>query len=59
MFTSLDALCTVGTEIPVDRLDDTTGTGPLAYAACLALCAWWMGPPCLVACIPLFFTPSP
>lgn len=33
--------------------------GPLAYAACVALCAWWMGPACFAACIPLFVAPGP
>ncbi len=59
MASSLDALTTVGTELTGEHLNVPTGTGPIAYAACVVLCAWWMGPPCLVACIPLFFVPGP
>lgn len=59
MTSSLDILSARGPELTSDLLDAATGTGPIAYAACVALCAWWMGPPCLVACIPLFFVPGP
>jgi len=62
MISSLDtlaALSALGTELTGEHLDAPTGTGPIAYAACVALCTWWMDPPCLVACIPLFFTPVP
>lgn len=59
MNTSLDTLAASCFELTSEQLGDTSGTGPVAYAACIALCAWWMGPPCLVACIPLFFTPTP
>ncbi len=43
-------------EVAIDAVEPA---GPLAYAACVALCAWWLGPACFVACIPLFVAPGP
>ena len=48
-----------GASLEASAGDTVEPAGPLAYAACVALCAWWMGPACLVACIPLFVAPSP
>jgi len=56
---ALETISLTRVELSDTQLHSIVGSGPLAYAACVALCAWWMGPACLAACIPLFVTPGP
>lgn len=56
---TLDSISLTNLELSNAQMQTVAGDGPLAYAACVALCAWWMGPACLAACIPLFVAPGP